>query len=86
MTIKNSGLPFNFERMAILALTLVNGREFVQLGIKILGSMQSERFSKRFSAALLMLGLTDPNNANDAFETVVTLLSIEGFIKGLKFR
>ncbi len=79
MTIKNSNLPFNFERMAILALTFVNGREFVQLGIKILGSMQSERFSKRFSAAFLILGLTDPNNANEAFDTVVILLSIEGY-------
>jgi len=76
---KRKELPFSFERIAILALTFVNGREFVQLGIKILGSMQSDRASKRFSAAFLMLGLTDPNNANDAFDTVVTLLSIEGY-------
>jgi len=58
---------------------LVKGRELVQLGIKKLGSRISARVSNKFSAAFLILGLTDPNNAKDAFETVVTLLSIDGY-------
>jgi len=67
------------ERIATLALILVNGREFVQEGTNNAGSIVVARVSKRVSAADFIPAFAEPKTFNEALDTFVILVSIEDY-------